>query len=264
MATDHIRFIEEVLYIYNCEHNQNDYKKYLQAQRHNEYVIRARPKYQPLPIDFVYSAFPTCRTDIFLFASTPNTLASALDILAEHPDIESINVIAESESGISCWMAAHYPNIACFEYTAQLFKRGLETVITQCRSAYILFAQDYTIPLLKRTNLKACMQWLKRTHAEGVFIGLNSTYHTHSLLNRALRMPYLLYLKDGIVAWQLKQGEYEWRFPHITAPALYFKEEMLNALRSISYSSFSELRTALAGLYRDSQAVGLCYNPLNI
>lgn len=48
MANGKVRFIDDILYIYNCKTSLNDHKKNLQLQRHCEYVIRGRDKYEPL------------------------------------------------------------------------------------------------------------------------------------------------------------------------------------------------------------------------
>lgn len=50
MAGDkRVKFVEDILYIYNIESDMNDYKIHLPEQKQYELVIRNRPKYKELP-----------------------------------------------------------------------------------------------------------------------------------------------------------------------------------------------------------------------
>jgi hypothetical protein len=48
MADGRIKFIDQILYIYNQANPLNDFKQHLRKQLCCERVIRARPKYEPL------------------------------------------------------------------------------------------------------------------------------------------------------------------------------------------------------------------------
>jgi len=48
MADGHISYIDEILYVYNCDTPYNDFKQRVQQQLHTENVIRARTKYEPV------------------------------------------------------------------------------------------------------------------------------------------------------------------------------------------------------------------------
>ncbi len=54
MAAGRYKFIPDVLYIYNDENPINDYKVRLPLMQRCEFIIRHRPAYEPLPVNFVF------------------------------------------------------------------------------------------------------------------------------------------------------------------------------------------------------------------
>ena len=71
MANGRLRFIDEILYVYNCKTTNNDYKKNLQLQRYHENRIRGGKKYRPIND---YKSGATSQLDVQLALHDSNML----------------------------------------------------------------------------------------------------------------------------------------------------------------------------------------------
>ena len=142
LAGSHMRFISDVLYVYNEATPINDYKKNLIRQLHCEKVIRSKTKYQPASTYMV-----TKRTidpiDMVLFSSDVQVVDTLLGrILPLCEQIDSLTIFyTEDEASSFASLVAIYDDIPGVAFLSEQNMR--QFFDTMCNYAgYFLLAKE--------------------------------------------------------------------------------------------------------------------------
>jgi len=300
MAQGKIKFIDEILYIYNCETPLNDYKKNLQQQLHNEYVIRARAKYTPLAeLTFDAGHNQESRVAMVILSVQPMALKKLLNSVQTHlRNCSNILVMAQAGNdavlrlyqtveqelgsnsdfcittavGNSGKSAAGVPEPVSAQ-AVSLKTVPVKFVYTQPGTCKQLLLQElYNCPqdyilftddrqvLFDSVDGAQLTKWLARTHAHGFYLARGVDCTKHPLLERPIKKPKLVTLAPGICAWQFKHGEYEWAAAYAHDMVLYKKAFLIDTLTPIKAGSLELLLYGWRLQYHTPDAVGLCFD----
>ena len=272
MAGKHVRFISDILYVYNNANELNDYKIRFQQQMYYFNVIRNKKPFKPLDV------LPELReqeqgADLLVFSyNRPLQLYGFLESLVEYvTDLESITVLFRADAQYAeayTEVKKDFPDVIFVEQSRTSayrdFKNHTLKIIERGKSDYIIFAVD-DILVKDTVHIKECIAALQKTHAYGFYLRLGNHVDYCYMVHQPQAIPPLIPISADIVAWQFKDGAHDWRYPNTVDMTVYKKETVIEALRSLSYTNPSNLEgNWFIPEYVDYEKVGLCYSTSKI
>jgi glycosyltransferase involved in cell wall biosynthesis len=282
MAQGRIQFIDEILYIYNCETPLNDYKKNLQQQLHNEYIIRSRPKYKPLEKLELYNGQQKYQDKEYQDGQEQARKSAALLVCSTHPErlkkvLESaqenlrncaeivVLVHTDSDAVLRLYrtleqeLSQNLVPVKSVYTQKDTCKQQLLRELQSCACTHILFADDRSA-LARTVDCSELISWLERTHAHGFYLARGVDRMSHPLLERQLKKPKLITLAPGVCAWQFKHGEYEWAAANTHDMVLYTKAFLIDSFAQLKAPNIDQLLYGWRLQYHTPDAVGLCFD----
>jgi glycosyltransferase involved in cell wall biosynthesis len=236
MAAGRIKYIPQVLYVYNIQTPLNDYKLRFFEQMHCEYIIRAKNKYQPLNSLNQPSYEQQQHVDIIIITRDQHgTIAPAMDLFE---DIGAIHTIADKD------------NVPFSERFSDL----LGTITTP----YVLILQDYYQPIY-RCSLAGMATLLAQTKAHCFSLAMDPSSDKNKQIRGTIHTPPLISLMHDIVAWQFKQGEFQWRQPYHIDATLYATHNLQLIAANVQAPTCKDFISIINQRIFDLSAIGLCY-----
>ncbi|MEX0940369.1 MAG: glycosyltransferase family 2 protein [Candidatus Babeliales bacterium] len=283
MAGSHVRFIPDILYVYNQETSLNDYKNHLNVQLNIAQYIHKKPRYMPLNNDLYKSKKYDPTVDMLIFSfDRPMQLYALLESIEHYiKNIQTINVLYRAsnrdfeyayENLKKCFPCICFVQQSEKNPHADFKEKTLDLVFARSDN-YILFAVDDII-VKDYIDLKQCIDILERMHAYGFFLRLGSNI-THSYLsdlskNNDNKVPPYLEIEPNILAWQFRYAKHDWAYPNTLDMTLYRKRDIESVLRQLSYTTPNTLEGQWYGS-TDFLNIGVCFKqskvvniPLNI
>ena len=261
MAHGHVQFIKDILYIYNCKTPFNDYKRNLQKQRHNEYVIRARSKYEPIPFLSLKKENPCTKADIIICAQDPEKVRPLLMSLQNMmQNISTISVFYDDSNKKNYTdLCELFPLVSFIAVSAEknMQQKFLHT-IENMPSDYILLTSD-SCALKDFIDLEQCVKWMNKTHAHAFFLSLGKNITQNNMLKNVQPQPLFVALSDTIFAWEFKHGAYDWANKHNFNMTLYHKKDIVHACQTLHFDTLKSFIHAWHKNQSDNNAVGLCF-----
>ncbi|MFC1842064.1 glycosyltransferase family 2 protein [Candidatus Dependentiae bacterium] len=269
MAKGKFKFIDDVLYVYNCVTPINDFKTKLIKQLHLEHVIRAKEKYKPTKTP-LKKYTQDARADIIIISqNSPTHLQATLESIEFYVSGEkNIYVLYEEKNNqvnqdIQQDIHQNIQTVANdFNYVTFVphnnLKISLQEILSTCDSTYILIAKDNII-VKDFVNLKKCSQLLDQTYAYGFYFSLGKNIQENSALARKQHIAPHTEIKYGVYAWQFKDGEHDWKMPNNLLMTMYKKETILKTLKNIEYQTCQDLETRINKQNFDANQVGLFF-----
>jgi len=256
MAKGKFKFIEDIVYVYNCITPLNDFKTKLQRQLHVSYVIRAKEKYNAIESPFRNIKAST-QTDLVILAEqSPAQLYALLESVRMHmPDIATVYVIHNHDQAYQA-VANDFKN-ALFVPTDNL-KTALEQTIAESENKYLLLAKDNML-VTDSVDIHTCVKTMEHTYAHGFYLSLGKNIQQHCALEAEQKIALHAEITQGIHAWQFKDGQCDWKNPHNLAMTLYRKSDILPILKNITYDSSKSLEQYFNTQKFDMEKVGLFF-----
>jgi len=263
MATGRIKFIDEVLYIYNCATPNNDYKKHLLMQKNAEYVCRGREKYESLisqprrdeneQVDCVILSRDNPLGLLLLLRSIGHYCSSFKNIYVFYESNDEENEIAYGRC------AELFSSVLFSSINLINFKKELLAVISDKSASHVVFASDemmFTQPV----DLNVCVSWLQQTHAHGFFLSLGKNIKQSDIFECKQKQPDFVELDDTIFAWQPMSAEGDWRCYNNCALTLYKKSMLRDQFKNMNFDSIKTFLKRWEYVFVDSASVGLCFD----
>jgi len=256
MAKGKFKFIEDVVYVYNCITPLNDFKTKLQRQLHMAYVIRSKNKYNTVKSPF-REAKNSEKADLVIIAEkAPAQLYAMLESIEYYlSSIEAIYVLHKQDEPAYKKMKDDFKN-AVFLPIVDL-KESLEQVLSESDKKYILFAKDNMI-VKDFVDIRTCIEKMEDTHAHGFYLSLGKNIQQHPALENQEIAPNTE-IKNGVYAWQFKDGQCDWKNPNNLLMTMYRKDEILETIKNISYNSSASLEKYFNTQKFDLEKVGLFF-----
>lgn len=259
LAGSHIRFIPDVLYIYNEATPINDCKKNVVRQLHCEKLIRSKTKYKPASTYMITKRimYPI---DMVLFSSDAQAVDTLLARVYDLCDsIDSFTIFyPEEEAASFASLAAIYndtPEIAFLpEQSMQQFFDAI------CKYAgYFVLATD-ALKLIQPISFKSVIRALEDTQAITFNFVLGKNITRTPLLERLQKQPSFVKTAHGCYAWQFARAEHDWRQPFACTMNLCRKSDVAALLEGARFKTFDELQHVLQHACVDLEDMGLCYS----
>ena len=262
MAAGKIKFIDEVLYIYNCETPNNDFKKRLIMQLHAEYVVRSREKYTPLDQKLpVSSNVP--RADLIIF-SEDNPLQLYLlieSIYANVSDFGTITVLYRAttkkyyEAYKRC--TATFSKVSFQQFSDSSFRKNFIELVRDSND-YILFARD-NFMVIDRISIVSCIELMRQTQAYGFFLALGKNIVWSDMFVQAQKQPYLIELNNDCCVWQFANGKGDWCNSNNYYMTIYKKTDIYLQLKDLNFNSFETLEYNWQKVPTNMNNIGICF-----
>lgn len=282
MAGKHVRFINEILYVYNAANDLNDYKVRLQQQLYYFNFLRNKKRYIPLDhLPIKTDAKEPLKADVVVFSyNRPMQLYCFLESLFAYvKNLGTVTVLGRADNQDYADAYEHvqekFPSVVFIEQSNisphDDFKKLTLEIVEGGKNDYIIFAVDDII-VKDFCDLSDCIHALDRTHAYGFYLRLGTNITHCYMVNRSHTLPKLIPVSDQIVAWSFKDGSYDWRYPNSVDMTIYRKETIMKALQELQYTNPSNLEgNWFIPEFVDYEKVGLCYEcskivniPLNV
>ncbi len=275
MSGKHAQFIKEVLYLYNRENPISDHVKNLALQSACHGHVVNLPRYQPLHSLNFSNVENKESVDLVIFSfDRPMQLFALLEsIEAYATGLNSIDVIyrTSSQEYETAYkeVFARFPKARPIHEEKGSFRRLCLNSVAEAPSPYIAFAVDDLV-LTRSTNFALSAQALSRTQGYGFYLSNGLNLRQCYMKNKEQPLPLHIALDHGIYAWQFKQGEADWNYPHTLDLCIYRKADVQKDLQALPFHNPPTLESSWAHKGR-SKRVGLffatssCVNiPLNL
>lgn len=282
MAGKHVKFINEILYVYNTANDLNDYKVRFQQQMHYFNMIRNKKRYTPLDcLPIRKNEREIKKADVLVFSyNRPMQLYCFLESLFMYvKNLGMVNVLYRSDNqeyaDAYAQVQQKFPLVVFVKQSCenpqQDFKKNTVDSIEHGDNDYIIFAVDDII-VKGFCDLHDCIAALEKTHAYGFYLRLGMNITHCYMANRSHALPNLVPIGNQMYAWSFKDGGYDWRYPNSVDMTLYKKSDIIEAFKNLDYSNPSNLEgNWFIPEYVDYEKIGLCYQsskivniPLNV
>ncbi len=274
MAAGRISFIDEILYIYNCETPDNDFKERLIMQLHAEHVIRGMPKYEPIKSFACPNKAKTCSAEVIIFSSdNPVQLCLFIQSISSNlAGVGNITVLYQSHptslklrrtGGQKYDTGYHYcseqfPQINFIACVDSNLKKNVIDILKTTSSQYVMFARDDMV-VKDIITIDRCIRYMEQTQAYGFYLALGKNIVWSDTFIRPQEQPYLVELEDNVFAWQVKDGEGDWCNYNNLFCTIYRKSAVYQQLQSLNITSFAQLERQWEKVPIDGNSVCLCF-----
>ncbi len=252
MGSNHIGYIDDVLYLYNRDNPISDHKVNIAFQRRCSEHICSKSVYPELSNLPTHISCEKQTADLLIFSNNnPLQLYSLLESLEKYvTGLNKTTVLyksssTEMESGY-LELKLDFPNIQFIKQKGD-FKTLLTKIVFEPslpKSQHILFARD-TLIVKDLVNLSKEIQSLENTSAYGLYLSLHEKLEFCSDLERHQQIPPNSPLTavgtDVPLAWQFSAGTDDWNTPNSLNFSLYRKSDLEPLFNRLSYDCLDAL-----------------------
>lgn len=278
MAGPHVRYMPEILYIWNRATPLNDDKVRGRRQLEIAQAIYRRPSYLPLP-ELPKAVEDLQQTADFIIFSydRPLQLYALLESIEKYcSGIDQITVIyrssgAEYDEGYH-QVSDDFPNVTMVQQGSSPHKDFQPNVIRALKSGdseYFIFAVD-DIVITDIIDASKGISALQMTGAYGFFYRLGKEIDYDYMLDMTIQQPGFMQVDQDVYAWIFKQQQGYWGYPTSTDVVLYNKQTVLRQFEKITFSNPNQMESAWLKV-ASPRRVGLCHEtsrminiPLNL
>ncbi|MGA9530563.1 MAG: glycosyltransferase [Candidatus Babeliales bacterium] len=265
MAAGRVAFVPDVLYVYNCMTEHNDFKKNMQLQLHVENIVRAKKRYKPLKMRRPYdtsclsSKVQDQATIVIIFHHD----CEALSVVYRHVlnNIKGIGSIYIVPTGVLSEQEKTYVEDACFdaylcEGKEEDFVERVRTLLASCKEEYVFLAEEQVI-INEQIDSAFIIHYLKKTKAYGFYCLFHGKQPQDKVKNYPL--PPFVELGSGVYAWQFQDANYQWRAMHSTSLVCYQKDQLQHLFDALPCATWNEVKAVWNMKALDLSQVGLCF-----
>lgn len=259
--------IKDVLYIYNCANEANDFKTKLLLQIHCNKLISSKPKYAPLKTTLFCTEESKHVSLLVMSHDNPQNLHDFMISMERFgmglKEIRVLYYASNSEINdkylaIEKLFAGHLYE----RYASGSLKPSMLKLLCASKE-YVVLAHD-GISLKDTVNFDQCAQAVQKTGALGFYCGLGKNCTKHKLLEHNQELPPLISLGSHVYAWQFADGEYDWRRPFTINMALYRTNTIIALCERANYDTWQTLEQAFLLARVDLQSIGLAHEKVMI
>ncbi len=266
---EHIRFIPDVLCIYNFVNPLSDATIYGAKQHQVAEQIYKKCPYQPLKKPILPVRKPKIyNADLVIFSyDRPLQLYALLESVQKYvTGIGQATVIyrASNDEYDSAYQKvrntfSYITFLKQGENPAQDFKPLTLKATFNAPNEYVLFAVD-DIVVKDYIDIAECIQALEQTKAYGFYLRLGKNLSECYPLQCAQKVPPMVPLHNTICSWQFMHGHYDWHYPNTVDMTIYRKKDIAHDLNTINYRSPNILEAQWNSRARVIYPrIGLCY-----
>lgn len=262
MSAGHFRLINDVLYMYNCGTQNNDFKTKLVSQIHCDKVIRARDKYTPLSFSPYAPSQSVRGVSVLLFSENAPAYAELfLETLASQAQgFADIHVVYQADVRVQSSyheLTARYPHVRFYYAEPGNTKSVLMHVVSDLENGFVLLARDGVV-FKTPVDLCRAAQQVQSTQAIGFYCALGKNITHNVAFARAQRTPPMVNLNANSFAWQFSNGEGDWGMPYALHGVVVKKSLVLSQWADLSFDGPVALMYAWEKLPHAQRALGLC------
>lgn len=265
MAGEHIKFVKDVLCIYNRDNPLSDDKVRFEKQQILDRHIRTLPRYERLE-SLSKNGDEKKLVDLVVFSfDRPPQLYAFLESVQKYiSGLGEKSVIYRSsnenfEAGYEQVKLA-FPSVRFVrqgDHPKEDFKPLTMRAVFGTPSQYVVFAVDDII-VKDRVDLTRCTAAMEETSAYGFYLRLGKEIDYCYMRNEKHEVPESIDCGNGIYAWQFEVGEYEWKYPNTLDLTVYKKEEIRTRLSQMKFTSPNTFESRWAQKV-DMRKVGLYF-----
>lgn len=271
MAHGRIKYIDEILYVYNQETPQNDFKVALQEQMMNDNILRGRKKYTALNLsleELLQEEVQKEPVDVVLFSqNNPLQARNALKALSAYAtgvrhvmlvyQAETAAAVQEYEQLAVASAAQECYGVTCLRYGHSFNLRiRMIQVLDNATSAVVLMRD--TACLTAPSDLAHMAYEMNRHRALTFRLDLGGDILTNRLLSRTQKQPVFAAVPDDIFAWQCMMEEFVWKQPFSCSGGIYQTALLASCNKDLNYRTVDEFERCLQQCSIPFDSVALC------
>jgi glycosyltransferase involved in cell wall biosynthesis len=262
MARERHKCIQKIVYVYNVDNPNSDFRIKLLRQWRIERLIRSFERYER--IDSYLTTPPTPLLDLIIVSHhNPENLKACIHAVRTMcNDVHRLHALycASTDTLSSAYdqLRGAFPDVSFVSCNAAEIQLQLVDLLRHVTTPYVALAHD-GCSIKDTISFASCINELEKTRAHGFYLTLGADVHTKRGLKRAQKVPPLVTVSDTVRAWHLKDGEHDWRNPFSCALAIYRTSLLKEHVAACVCDDFDTLQTMLATEVIDGRALGLCY-----
>ena len=197
MAGKHVRFINEILYVYNNANDLNDYKVRFEQQMYYFNFLRKKKRYKPLDALPIHQDM---KADLLVFSyNRPLQLYCFLESLFHYAkNLGTVSVLMRADQkyveGYE-QVKKSFPSVTFIEQSKVSpqhdFKQHTIEIVEGGKNDYVIFAVDDII-VKDNFDIHDCIEALQKTHAYGFYLRLGTNITHCYMVNQSHNLPKLI------------------------------------------------------------------------
>ncbi len=266
MAGAHVRYVKDILYIWNRATALNDDKVRGKRQLQIAKAIYERTPYLPLKAWSGQEEALAQKADLIVFSyDRPLQLYALLESVELYcKNIDQVTVIYRT-SGKE-YEAAYeevgrdFAGVKMVRQTLKPhkdFQKNVLQALQEGPSRYFMFAVDDII-VTDEIDVGKGVAALERTGAYGFFYRLGKEIDYDYMLDIPIEVPQLMRIDEDLYGWMFKRYQGYWGYPTSTDLVLYQKERVLKEFEKISFKHPNQMETEWLKVASPSR-IGLCH-----
>lgn len=268
LASPHIAFIDQTLYLYNRENPISDHKINIAFQRECHAHIASKTPYPALKHLPIHNATKHTADLVIFSEDNPMGAYALLESTSHYATGLGKTTILYNASTLE--LQSHYlelqldfPNTHFIKKEASFKPLLLTTLDAPLQeSPYIIFAHD-TIILKDHLDLTKATHTLETAKAHSLYFAHHQNLEYSHELSRHLPLPPTVALRgvangETPFAWQFAAGTDDWNTPNPFSFALFRKEDIKNTILDLDFDSVETLHYEWIQALPQTQ-VGLFY-----
>jgi hypothetical protein len=260
MAGERHQFIPEIMYIYNDENSISDHHISRQFQAYLAQLIKKKTRYKRLSERPIPQQHTEQKSDVIIFAQTPNKLAQLLESLTIYVhDIDQIFVmyrpLSHQESENYIFIQELYPAIefCLISDHRSNFIEALFNLYQKTRNDYVLFTKG-DVKFQQPLYIDECISALKHSSAYAFYFKLNATDGMYTYK----KLPLLEYNND-IFVWNFALARDKWSSANSLDCVLHKKTDSLTQILQSHYDLTPNGLEAVWANEGSLDRLGLCF-----
>ena len=239
LAKGHVYFVPSILYLYNTENPNADFRKDIKGQFNIEKYVRLQPSYKPLK-EHPKKAFieEQEEVDLVVFShDRPLQLYAFLESAGKymrslHRLFVIYRVSSENYDKGYREVKKKFSQAIFLKESMQLSSGDFSSLLLKTlrnyevsKARFVMFAND-DIVIKDKINLEKAVRSLKKTGAYGFYFRLGKHVDYCFKGDFYQGVPKSVEIEKGIYAWQFEVGQGDWRCPNTKDMALYRKKDI--------------------------------------
>lgn len=253
MASGHVHFIPDILYLYNMMTGANVHAIRWAQQVQSLHRIRSQQPYARLESQPQVSQ-PCNAVDVLLFSyNQPERCSAVVQSVIDYVgDVRFITVIVQASEA----HRAAYQQLGDVCSKVQVIDAATSV---RARLAVMQVLQDKACPYVLLMSDEMCIDTPIAIPTITGFLDSTKAYGFFLALGKETIPPVHIELQGAIWAWQFGNAARPWRDHLSLSAALYPKQHVLRDFFNANYATQATLKDSLNSGIFDWQAVGLCY-----
>lgn len=269
LSQGRIRFIEQVLYLYNCANPNNIFRNNVLQQLRMGYLSRGREPLSPLTFDpresHIGDISESRAAVMIISENAPQDLKAFFEKWVQSgmqsQDMHVVYTASNSDMRMAYLdVLADSPPLYMHYVTEEVYlKKTLLNICTTSPCSHLLILSD-KVDIVHPWDFSRCIQLLEKTHACGFYLNRGKDiFRSYKPINASM-LPPLVQLESAVYVWKFKHASSGWKLVYTCDGVIYRMNDIKEKITLCDFNTINGLCNAWQLISSSKQEdVGICF-----